>query len=407
MKQNISKIKRSIKLYPIFYAFSADLIFFVPIDTLFLTLVKGLNASQISVITVIGLLVCILSQKIIVKLTKKIGNTNSIRLGTLMLFLSSIIVTFGKSFASMLIYKIINELAFMFLNMASILLKNDLIYINKSNEYYNVRNKAKVMYGIMTMITTLISGYLFNIDRYIPMYISNIVYFIIFLLSLTFYEAKIEEKDNEKNTNKCNKKIKITSIIFLVILSNAIFYSIIQGGQNNSKLFMQYDFQKILSIQMVIHYITIIVFMSRIARIIGNVVFGKLYLKIKDKVSIILAVLECMAFLLLTLGHFIEFNFILKVIIMSLGFCLILAIRDSFQVYIEDTALKITKREEQQKIMIDIQVYRALAQLLLNGIFALILINYELIVIEFILLMISVVEIVINQKLCNKLEKNI
>ena len=235
MKQNISKIKRSIKLYPIFYAFSADLIFFVPIDTLFLTLVKGLNASQISVITVIGLLVCILSQKIIVKLTKKIGNTNSIRLGTLMLFLSSIIVTFGKSFASMLIYKIINELAFMFLNMASILLKNDLIYINKSNEYYNVRNKAKVMYGIMTMITTLISGYLFNIDRYIPMYISNIVYFIIFLLSLTFYEAKIEEKDNEKNTNKCNKKIKITSIIFLVILSNAIFYSIIQGGQNNSK----------------------------------------------------------------------------------------------------------------------------------------------------------------------------
>ena len=170
---------------------------------------------------------------------------------------------------------------------------------------------------------------------------------------------------------------------------------------------MQYDFQKILSIQMVIHYITIIVFMSRIARIIGNVVFGKLYLKIKDKVSIILAVLECMAFLLLTLGHFIEFNFILKVIIMSLGFCLILAIRDSFQVYIEDTALKITKREEQQKIMIDIQVYRALAQLLLNGIFALILINYELIVIEFILLMISVVEIVINQKLCNKLEKNI
>ena len=72
MEQNISKIKKSIKLYPLFYAFSADLIFFVPIDTLFLTLVKGLNASQISAITMIGLLVCILSQKIIVKITKKI-----------------------------------------------------------------------------------------------------------------------------------------------------------------------------------------------------------------------------------------------------------------------------------------------------------------------------------------------
>ena len=39
---------------------------------------------------------------------------------------------------------------------------------------------------------------------------------------------------------------------------------------------------------------------------------------------------------------------------MSSGFFLILAIRDSFQVYIEDTALKITKKDEQQKIMIDI-----------------------------------------------------
>ena len=44
MEQNMSKIRSSIKLYPTFYALSADLIFFVPIDTLFLTLVKGLNA---------------------------------------------------------------------------------------------------------------------------------------------------------------------------------------------------------------------------------------------------------------------------------------------------------------------------------------------------------------------------
>ena len=100
MEQNVLKIKKSIKLYPIFYAFSADLIFFVPIDTLFLTFVKGLNASQISAITMIGLLICILTQKIIVKTTKKIGNTNSIRLGAFMLFLSSVILTFGKTRAS-------------------------------------------------------------------------------------------------------------------------------------------------------------------------------------------------------------------------------------------------------------------------------------------------------------------
>lgn len=400
----IKKVKDSIKLYPIFYAFSADFIFFVPIDTLFLTLVKGLNASQISAMTMLGLLVCILSQKIVVKATKKIGNANSVRLGVFMLLLSSIIVTFGKSFISMIIYRIINELAFMFWNMTSILLINDLISINKGKEYFSIRNKAKILYGIMTMVTALISGYLFNIDKYIPMYISIVIYFIIFLLSFKFYEAEV--KENVGETKKENKKVKITSMIFLVILSNAVFYSIIKMGQNNSKLFMQYDFQKVLSIEMVTYYITIIVFLSRIARIIGNVIFGKLYLKIKDKMSIALTVLETMAFLLLIIGHFITLNFTLKVIVMSLGFFLILAIRDSFQVYIEDVALKLTDKEEQQKIMIRIEVYRKISQLVLSGAFTLILLKYELIVIEILLLLLSIIEVIINKKMCKQLELN-
>lgn len=406
MEQNMSKIRSSIKLYPTFYALSADLIFFVPIDTLFLTLVKGLNASQISAMTMIGLLICILSQKVIVKVTKRIGNANSIRLGALMLFISSVILTFGKSFISLVIYRIINELAFMFWNMTSILLRNDLIYLGKKEEYYTVRNKAKVMYGITTMITALISGYLFNVNKYLPMYISLVIYFIIFIISFKFYEVQIKEDNNSEEIKKDkDKKIELTSTIFFVVLSNAIFYSIIKMGQNNSKLFMQYDFQKVLSIEMVTYYITIIVFISRIARILGNMIFGKLYLKIKDKMSMVLTFLECMSFALLILGHFIEFNFILKVIIMSSGFFLILAIRDSFQVYIEDTALKITKKDEQQKIMIDIEVYRKLGQLLLSGAFTLILIKYELIVIEFILLILSIIEITVNKKMCKNLEK--
>lgn len=405
MEQNISKIRSSIKLYPTFYALSADLIFFVPIDTLFLTLVKGLNASQISAMTMIGLLICILSQKIIVKVTKRIGNANSIRLGALMLFISSVILTFGKSFISLVIYRIINELAFMFWNMTSILLRNDLIYLGKKEEYYTVRNKAKVMYGITTMITALISGYLFNVNKYLPMYISLVIYFIMFIISFKFYEVQEKEDNNSEEIKKDkDKKIELTSTIFFVVLSNAIFFSIIKMGQNNSKLFMQYDFQKVLSIEMVTYYITIIVFISRIARILGNMIFGKLYLKIKDKMSMVLTFLECMSFALLILGHFIEFNFILKVIIMSSGFFLILAIRDSFQVYIEDTALKITKKDEQQKIMIDIEVYRKLGQLLLSGAFTLILIKYELIVIEFILLILSIIEITVNKKMCKNLE---
>ena len=231
------------------------------------------------------------------------------------------------------------------------------------------------------------------------------MYFIIFIVSFAFYEEKVDEENDIKQTNTDNQKILITSTIFFIILSNAIFYTVIKLGQNNSKLFMQYDFQKVLSVEMVTYLITVIVFISRIIRIIGNIIFDKLYLRIKDKMSMVLTILEFMAFALLIIGHFIGFNFILKIIVMSAGFFLILAIRDSFSIYIEDTALKITKQDEQQKIMINIETYRKLGQLLLSVVFTLILMKYELIVIEFILLILSAIEIIVNRKMCKKLEK--
>lgn len=402
MKQDESKINRSIKIYPLFASFTGDLIFFVPIDTLFLTLVKGLNASQITAMTMISLIMCIVFQKVILFIVKKIGNVNSLRLGASMLLIASLILTFGKSFVAMLLYKTTHELAVMFLNMDEIILKNNLKALNRKDDYFKIRNKSKIVYATITLFTALVAGQMFNINNYLPMYLSIIIYIFVLGTAFLYYEAK---GNNELEIKKDNKKLKITSLMFYVILSNAVFYSIIKMGQNNSKLFMQYDFQKFLSVEMVTYYITIIVFISRMVRLIGNVIFGKLYKRIKDKMSVILTICLALSFLLLITGHFIESNFACKVIIMSLGFFLILAIRDSFQTYIEDVALSISNKQEQQTIIIKIEVYRRLGTLLLSTIFTLILLKYELIVIEMILLILSVIEIYINKRLCDKIPK--
>lgn len=401
MEQETKKINRSIKIYPLFASFTGDLIFFVPIDTLFLTLVKGLNASQITAMTMVALIICIVFQKVILAIVKKIGNVNSLRLGATMLLVASLILTFGKSFIAMLLYKSIHELAVMFLNMDEIILKNNLKTVDRKDDYFKIRNKSKIIYSIITLFTALVAGRMFNINHYLPMYLSIIIYVLVLGTAFLYYEAKVDDKEETKQEYK---KIKTTSILFYVILSNAVFYSIIKMGQNNSKLFMQYDFQKFLSVEMVTYYITTIVFISRIARLVGNVIFGKVYLKIKDKMSIVLTICLALAFSLLIIGHFIESAFVCKVIIMSLGFFLILAIRDSFQTYIEDVALTISNKDEQQNIIIKIEVYRRLGTLILSAIFTLILMKYELIVIEFILLGLSIIEIFINKRLCNKLE---
>lgn len=400
MEQNIKKINRSIKIYPLFASFTGDLIFFVPIDTLILTLVKGLNASQITAMTMASLIICILFQKIILAIVKKIGNVNSLRLGATMLLIATIVLTFGKLFMAMLLYKSIHELAVMFLNMDEIILKSNLKFVNRKDDYFKIRNKSKIIYAIITLFTALVAGKMFNVNHYLPRYLSIIINVLVLGTAFLYYEAKVNK---EQEMKKEHKKLKITSIIFYVILSNAVFYSIIKMGQNNSKLFMQYDFQKFLSVEMVTYYITTIVFISRIARLVGNVIFGKVYQKIKDKMSIVLTICLSMAFLLLIIGHYINVAFIYKVIFMSIGFFLILATRDSFQIYIEDVALSISNKDEQQKIVIDIEIYRRVGTLILSAIFTLILMKYDMVVVEFILLGLSIGEIFINKKLCDKL----
>ena len=399
MEQNIKKINRSIKIQPLFSAFSDDLIFLVPIDTLFLTITKGLNASQIQFMTMLSLMIGILSRRVLLNLSNKIGNIKSLRLGSLLLLISAIIITFGKQPIIIYVYRVVYELAFMFLAMSLIVLKDNLQYINKGNEYFKIRNKTKILYSTTTMVTVLLSGYLFNLNNYLPLFAQIVLCLIMFIMSFLLYDVETESKNNDKVKKDSNIVKKFVGINLLIILSFAISTTIVKLGQNNSKLFMQYDFQKFLSTEMVTYYITIIVFISWIARLLGNVIFGKVYKKANDKMNIIITVFLTLAFVLLIIGHYINFSFVYKVIIMSTGFFLILATRDTFKLYLEDIALENTKKEEQKKILIDMQVYMKVFSLIGSAIFTLILLKYELIVLEFILLGMCIIELCINSKL--------
>ena len=65
-------INKFIKIYPILKGFTDDLLFFIAIDTLFFTVVKGLSAQQIVFLTTISSLFSLASRMILVKFIEKI-----------------------------------------------------------------------------------------------------------------------------------------------------------------------------------------------------------------------------------------------------------------------------------------------------------------------------------------------
>ena len=86
------RMKKFNKTFPWFSGLSGDLLFWFAIDTLFLKIVKGFNPAQIVSLTSISLIVAICLQIPLLKIIKKIGNTNSVRLGSFLLLLSSILL---------------------------------------------------------------------------------------------------------------------------------------------------------------------------------------------------------------------------------------------------------------------------------------------------------------------------
>ena len=216
-------LKRFNKLFPWFAGLSGDLLFWIAIDTLFLTVVKKFTASQIVSLTSVSLIACILLQMPLLNIIKKIGNTKSVRLGSMFLLLSSILLTFGTNYVVIVIGKICYEIAFTFQNMINAVLKNNLELQGKKNEYIKYTTNANTIYAVVTMIISFVASIMFNINNYLPMIGCIIFCLICFILS--FYMVDYSNNDCIEITNNEENSIAYNNILWF-ILSYSKFWTI-------------------------------------------------------------------------------------------------------------------------------------------------------------------------------------
>lgn len=241
MNQSIDKrIKRSNKIFPIFYGLSLDLIFFIAINTLFLTKVKGLTPSDINLLTTVGVLVALIFYLLSHKIIKKIGNLNSIKLGTILIFISAILFTISKQLIFFVIAEILYEVSFVFKCVDTVVLNNNLIYEKRENEFIKIKSKATTIYSIATLIATAVGGVLFNINPYLPMIICIFICLCNIIMANFLYEAEI---NNEKTIIKKKNKFKISKIAIITIIVYGLLYGTVAVCQTNDKIFLQYRLQ--------------------------------------------------------------------------------------------------------------------------------------------------------------------
>lgn len=395
------KMTKFNKIFPWYAGLSGDLLFWVAIDTLFLTVVKNFNASQIVSLTTVSLITCIALQVPLLKIIKKIGNTNSVRLGSMLLLVSSLLLTFGQNYIVIALGKVIYEIAFTFQNMANAILKNNLELQNRNNEYIKVKTKSNTIYATVTMIISFIASLMFNLNNYLPMYGCITFCLICFIVSFYIVDYSNYNKIKEETKIKSKKKINYKGLIILLIISYGLFYPIVNSGQANGKLFIQQELLLNFDVEKTALIIGAILCISRIVRVVSNIAFSKIHNKYKEKVGVILPILLSISIVFMILGSFIKNSVILKFSIMSLGYVIILFIRDPFKVYMQDLALRKVGKEGQQSLLTTMELSRKIGRAIMSFSFTLILVNNPMITVIAILFILSIIEILISIKLYN------
>ncbi len=392
------KVMVSNSILPFFIGISGDLMFFIAISTLFLTVVKGLTAAQISLLSTVSNLSCILLQIPALKIIQKIGNEKAIRLGTIMLLCSSLLITFGNQYWVILIGYILYQPSFLFKKMDHVVLKSNLNYLKKGNDYIKVANQANIIYSAITMLIALVAGSMFATHHYMPMYFCISICFINVLLTFCIFDVS-EEKQHVVEKKKTETKTKFSKIASMTVIVFALLYSTINIGQGNTTLFIQYNLQEHFDIGITATYLSFIIVTSRIARILGNLIFKKVYPKLKDKVSILFSITTILAFAMVLIGSLLNSSIILKFVCMTIGFNLILAVRDPFDAYSSDLILKNTTEQQQQKAISYLQLARRIVETAINLVVSMLLLKIDLLYIIIGLMILAILGLAITRKL--------
>lgn len=388
------KLKISNKLYPIFSGLTMDLLFWAAINTIFLTNVKGFSASQMNSMVSVGLIVTILLQPIIFKIIKKIGNIKSIRFGVFLSLISALIFTFASTYSLILIGEILYEIAFLFKDMDSVILRKNLKYENKTDDFIKYQSKASTIYSFATMIIAFISGFIYRINSYLPMICCVFLCLLNFILSFFMYECDLDNQQEKTN----DIKFRFNLLVILLLFMFGTAYSIISVGQTNAKLIMQYGMERHISTDKVAIYLSFIIAISRLIRVISNIIFQKIINKMNGKVLYFVNSLLALAFVLIILGDALSKS-MLGIIIVAFGFFIFLAIRDPLLNYSKTILLNSCEMKYHEKAIVYLTLSNKIGKFVISTVISLLLLKVNIIYAIWFMLVVAIIDVIITHKI--------
>ena len=389
------KINRFIKIFPWYQGFIGDLLFYIAIDTLFLTMVKNFSPAQIVFLTSFSQITCIALQFPILFIIRNIGNTNASIVRALCMLLSAMLITFGKSFPVVLLGRVFHDVAGILSGATIVALENNLDLIGCRHKFVPIRTAANTVYSVITMLISFVASLMFNLNHYLPMIGCITTCSIAFFLSFYMKDYSPYNKISNKVQKGERWKINYSKFIIMAIVVYAIYYPVVGTGQAEGKLFIQQQLLLDFNVDQTSLILGAVVCISRIIRVFSNLWFAKIYSKHQEKTGVALPILLCSALGFLLFGSFVPMT-VVKIVIMAMGYIIILFARDPFKLYMQDVIFENTPKEQHQTLITVLEFGVKIGTAGMGLSFAAILTEYPMTVVMAIIFMIALIEVYLS-----------
>lgn len=220
--KEIQNKKINARLYPIYKMFSWDLLFYYSIIYLFLTQVKNFSASQILLSEAFFTTSCLVLQIPMGILVDKLGKKKSLVFANLCMCIFIAILMLTQNYVQLLITLFIDAVGYVVKGICETNILYDSLPRGKKRGhlYSTIDGVGSARYYIIDAVTSLIAGFTFVIQPYLPLILCLIGNIIATILSTRFKHTQMPSEESSPKTSDSDAKE------YLKQLKEAISFSI-------------------------------------------------------------------------------------------------------------------------------------------------------------------------------------
>lgn len=310
----------------LYRAFSFDNLMFYAIQIIFLTNVKNFDISDVLLLESFYWGCQIFLQIPTPYIIDKLGNKKSSILGSLCWIIAILLYLVSSSIWYIIIGEFVRALGASILGTVSTPITYQLLKKNKlQRKYKKIEGNAVFLYFLIDSFLSFISGFVFNVNSYLPMFVVLLTCVVAFILSCSLDD--VPNEDTVKPTFKDYKKIIKNKFVVSILLYSFFVGAILSLPASYNKVFL-------VDIGISPEWLGIIISLLTLVNALSAKFSDEISKIFKDKTITMISVICLSSFVLLGILYFYH-NLITLIILILPIFIVQNTLKQPYRIYLK------------------------------------------------------------------------